>query len=311
MRETFTSIQTQAQQYVGITASDTTVNNILKKNINLSYRFMQSKFDRYPMIKTITTTSTAGQLYYHNPPGFVNIEDVYVTINSVKYPLFPLNNQMDWDYKTAISFTGTAFPKYFFQRQNDFGIWPTLQSAYTITLNYYYRSPDFANDDYTTGTLTVTQDSTAVVGSGTAWTSAMVGRWLQVTTDGSWYRIQDVGSTTTLTLESYYEGSSGSSLAYTIGESPELPEEAHELVAYRAASMYLGGVRNDATRGQALDNYFWTGDFTNPSRKQNVAGGFIALVKKYSSRSNSAVVRPIKRRSDVIINSMLFGTTVS
>lgn len=80
-----------------------------------------------------------------------------------------------------------------------------------------------AVSDYSTGgILTLTQADTAVTGTGTTWTAAMVGRHLRPTNNSSAadirdYRITVFGSTTTLTIENPYEGSSiSSSTAYTI-----------------------------------------------------------------------------------------------
>ena len=62
--------------------------------------------------------------------------------------------------------------------------------------------------NYTDGTISVTVGSRAVTGSGTAWTSAMVGRYFQPSSEGNWYRIIAVTSVTALTLQTPIAGSS-------------------------------------------------------------------------------------------------------
>lgn len=69
---------------------------------------------------------------------------------------------------------------------------------------------------YNTGTVTVTQNSTAIVGNGTTWTSAMIGRQLIVGAIGPFYTITDVPSTTSITLDRVYGGTSGATLAYDV-----------------------------------------------------------------------------------------------
>lgn len=69
---------------------------------------------------------------------------------------------------------------------------------------------------YSTGTVTVTRDSASVTGSGTAWTSAMIGRQFRVATTVPIYTIATVPSGTSLTLDSNYGGSTAATQAYRI-----------------------------------------------------------------------------------------------
>ena len=69
-------------------------------------------------------------------------------------------------------------------------------------------------DAYTTGTVSVTNRSATVTGSGTTWTSSMVGQtiWLS----GINYVITAFGSTTSLTIEAAFDGLTASGLTYAI-----------------------------------------------------------------------------------------------
>lgn len=69
-------------------------------------------------------------------------------------------------------------------------------------------------NEYTTGTLAVNDSSTSVAGSGTTWTSSMVGRSILLL--GNWYPIVNVGSTTSLTLAFPYSGNNLSGYSYVI-----------------------------------------------------------------------------------------------
>lgn len=70
--------------------------------------------------------------------------------------------------------------------------------------------------NYTTGTVTVTNGSYVVTGSGTAWTSTMEGRFFKPQGSGNWYRISKVQSATQLTLLSPYLDSTLSGQTYSI-----------------------------------------------------------------------------------------------
>ncbi len=69
---------------------------------------------------------------------------------------------------------------------------------------------------YSTGRSTCVNGSTDVIGIGTAWTSAMVGRKIQLQGDQSHYYISSVNSPTDLTLAVPYQGVNGTSVTYNI-----------------------------------------------------------------------------------------------
>ncbi len=77
-------------------------------------------------------------------------------------------------------------------------------------------SETFDKGTYGTGTVSMTQGSNEVTGSGTSWTSAMAGRKFKITGESKTYKIRDVVSATALTLEDAYEGTTGSGKSYAI-----------------------------------------------------------------------------------------------
>ena len=85
--------------------------------------------------------------------------------------------------------------------------WPSYRKPYYIGLT----AP------YTTGTVTVTNESATVTGSGTSWASGMVGQEFFTGADGGRvYQITAVGGTTSLTLSQTFLGTSGASQTYSI-----------------------------------------------------------------------------------------------
>lgn len=73
--------------------------------------------------------------------------------------------------------------------------------------------------DYTTGTALFTNASTAVVGTGTTWTAAMVGRRIKNDASGKWYFIASVTDATHLALTVAYAEATTTSDPYTISAS--------------------------------------------------------------------------------------------
>ena len=67
---------------------------------------------------------------------------------------------------------------------------------------------------YRTGTITVTKGSANVVGVGTAWTNALVGRFLRRAND--WHEVLSVTDATHLTLKSPYQEATASGVSYHI-----------------------------------------------------------------------------------------------
>ena len=294
MRETYSSLQTACQDYTRDTSSAALT--FFKSEINRSLRFIFTRMAEYVSQKTQTTTTVANQQYYHYPPDINDIESVSITIGAVTYTLQVVDSQANWNKYNAVNFTGTSIPQFFFPRRDDFGVWPIPTDAYTMTMDYTYRLRDLINDDYSTGTVSTTQDSQTITGSGTTFTSSMVGRWFKSTTDGYFYRIRTFNSSTSLTLESVFEGASVTNGAYVIGESPEIPPELHVLIAYHAVAMYYSGFRKDSSMSIYWNNMFWTGDPQNNSRDmQRAMGGLLGAIKRYAKRSNSPIIRRNKK----------------
>ena len=78
--------------------------------------------------------------------------------------------------------------------------------------------------DYTTGTVTVAATTGVVTGSGTTFTSSMVGRGFKASGHSTWYRIKTFTNTTSITIEddlddttsAYTGGAIGAGATYTI-----------------------------------------------------------------------------------------------
>lgn len=73
-----------------------------------------------------------------------------------------------------------------------------------------------ATTNYTTGTITATNGSNAITGSGTTFTAGMVGKAIRIGTDTKFYLVGSYSSATSITLNSNYTGTTGAGKAYFI-----------------------------------------------------------------------------------------------
>lgn len=298
MRDTFGRLIKTAQDYcIDDSTSSTTgltdTSTFLKRELNNTVSVVQTKLKNYktqPLPKTMTTVD--GQVYYHKPASIMNIVSAKVTIGDRDYPLTVIHSQKKWDKLQSVDFPSFTIPTYIFPRRDDFGIYPTPTDANTLTLVGNFVPKRMTASDYTTGTIAITNGAVAVTGTDTTFTSSMVGRWLCITSDGepsgNWYRIAGFSSTTIITLENYFEDTTVSGASFIIGESPELPEECHEFLPYKAAASFYATVRKDVEQAQRLLNYYYTGDFNNTERRGDLSGGMLGFISEYNNSGRGA-----------------------
>ena len=296
-RQTFTQLQNTSKDLISLSAGSvavSTVANFIKQHLNQRYHIIQRKLRGFIQTDLPQTTVTVeDQQRYHYPPNiYPPITSATLEVGGVKYPLDIVHSQKQWDSLNQISYSGTTIPQYIFPMRDHFELWPIPQEDDDdITLIASMLDRDMTIEDYTTGTVTVANNSATVTGAGTTFTAAMVGRWFQTTNDQYWYRIAGFTSTTVITLETVFEGTSGALQAYTIGETPELPPELHELLPVGVAADFYAGPRKDFASAQAMNNYFWTGDYSNSLRTlKDAAGGVLGAQKQYSNRGGSRII---------------------
>lgn len=135
---------------------------------------------------------------------------------------------------------------------------------------------------YRTGTISVTNGSASVTGSGTAWiANAKQGEAL-LAPDGNLYEINAINSDTALTLSSNYLGASQSAQAYAIvptqGYIRDLASQAATLVNSYSSSLSTSGAGKFgdgavATPGISFTNDVDTGFYKTTSNQIDVATG--------------------------------------
>ena len=213
------------------------------------------------LLHTISNGSAvANQQEYELPNRLKKLRAVTFQIGSnVQYVrLSP--NRAHWDsLNTASSTAYTAnFPEWYYPIARKIRYWPTPSSgSATITYDYDVRFIDQTVADYITGTIdTATPGSATIIGVSVTWSSAMVGRFMQIDKsntyandgDADFYEIGSIRTSTQLNLVKPYEGHSivSGAATYKIGEISPLPDGFHELPVYKAAEFYYS--KSDQTR---------------------------------------------------------------
>ncbi len=237
-----------------------------KRNINMGQKILESELGYPPEEDTRSIVTTTSDVY-NLPENFIRLIHLYVTSGTTRYSAEEVYDEDTWQQMKRRTTGGNSdYLSHVFIRQRTFEIFPTPTTAgNTMTMIYESLSKDMVNADYTTGTITTLANAgTAVTGSSTVFTSAMVGRYFKINADGQWYRISAYSSATSITLATPYQGisiSAGTS-AYTIGEIPRTPAATHIIPVYFALWKHFEGVRRDKEmgkyyRGQYEDYMKW------------------------------------------------------
>lgn len=223
--------------------SDTTTTSLFKALLNEGARKCYNIAYREALIETATDLTEASTGSYPLPARCGKIDTVKVAVGSYTYAITEFSGSEDrWNILIGDG-TTTDYPQYFRQKANTIEFYPAFSSAdLTFTYRYKRKIKDMSADDHTTGTIkTATNGSTAIVGNtGTAWTSAMAGRYLKITGDEDWYQIASVTDATNLVLSRQYVGTSiaAGTTAYTIGEMNLLDEAYQDTPIFYALYFY-------------------------------------------------------------------------
>ena len=225
--------------------SDSSTANVTRgdRYQNMIYRSILREHN-WPFLETTATASTvASQQAYTLGYNFKRVKSVTVTVSSIVYPTTEV---VDWEYWNRLNQFGSNYTSdipqfYFVVDDTEIQLYPIPSSAgNTITVTFLENPKDMGNDDYTTGTASITTATSkyAITGGSTTWTAAMVGRYFKFNADDLWYKIATRTSNTAITIERAYGGSDQSAANYTIGEMPKLPEDFHDLIWLGAVGYY-------------------------------------------------------------------------
>lgn len=200
--------------------------------------------------------------------------------------------------------------------------WEWRKRTYYMTTRKYYS----------TGTVTVTQNSRTVTGAGTSWDATMRVGYLLI---GSLsYKIQAVGSTTGLTLEAPYPDSTESGKEYKIiFPNYHLPHEIESIISVKCEgtvievknrdqlSLGLDGVSSPtqvAFGDRAKEDYYNTGTVSVTNGSTTVTGSgtaFESNMEGMSFRVNDFsklyVIKSVVSSTSLTLRDAYEGTTSS
>ncbi len=295
MRQTFTDLQTQSKDYISQSAgtlAGQSIANYVKKEINKSIAYIKTDLKAYIIFADdYSFTTVDAQQAYDLPVDFSKLDAATLTVGGIAYPLRPISSRNEWNRINEIDFSGITIPQYIFVDKKDFSIYPIPQDAYSGTLTYVPDSREMINEDYTTGTVTATNDDETITGAGTTWTAPMVGRWFKEDADANWYRLETFTSTTSMELDRTYQGTTtAGGTTYTIGEMPDLPGELHEYIPHRVAAQFYA-LQKDFSSAQGHTNFFKYGTYAPSGRDlRRPSGGIEGAKARYAKRDTGALV---------------------
>src|SRR3990167_1138278 len=279
MALTFDSLYDNYTDHVG----DTTAANVTigKNRINDTHKELLAMHDYYFAETSQNFTTGASDNTYDLPYNFGKMIAVTIRVGDTTYSLEEVPSHDKWQQLHTFRATETDdIPIAYHITGDRMEIFPFPTAAGTAdygTFYYVKRVVDMQYDDYTTGTVTLTNASAVVTGASTTFTAAMVGRYIKGNLDARWYELSTFTSTTVMGLKKTFQGTTASALAYTIGEMPLIPEEYHNLLYYQPVAQYwmLKKETDQAAYYQALydkgkKEFF--NQYANRTRSQIITG---------------------------------------
>lgn len=240
---TFQDLYTRVQLNAGIDSGNSTEVQLSKDLVNQAHKYYAALENWEWTEDDFTFTTTSSQSTVKLPVDYRKVISFKLTVGTTDYVPKYIPDPVKFDEMNYAGSTVTSdYPIYYTVRKNRLYVYPTIATAgNTGTILYQKRPLDMTAAEYTTGTITtLANGSTTVTASGTTFTPAMVGRYLQITSDGQWYKIAGFTSTTVITLDLPYEGTSiaAGSETFVISEISLLPEEFQDLLWMRALGQY-------------------------------------------------------------------------
>ena len=237
---TFTDQVEMAQEITQDTNSSQLA--LFKRDINEGGAMFLNRLGRKFNKEYKVTDLKANQQYYQMSADTLRISEIKVLNGSYYYTPQLIVDESSWNMINATTVTAN-YPLYYYIRGfNEVGLYPIPSTDIEdgLTVSYEPQHVELFEDDFTDGTVTVSNGSVTVTHSSTGFAPNMVGRYLQITdsTDGRWYRVAAYVSSSEIELENYYEGISGSGREFRIGEVMKIPQAYQDAPVYYAVERY-------------------------------------------------------------------------
>lgn len=288
---TTSTAKSTLQALTKVPTADTTNTALLMRFWNDSRRtFASIRGGNWPwrlIEETVLCTQDVEYVYIPNDMERVTAVRTTVGTGSEVTIYLPklIFDEQKWQQILALRLGSNQYPYFVFQRGQKLLMNPIPSVTDTPVILLGRRAiKDNDIDDYSTGNiLTATPASTAIVGTGTSWTTSMAGRYIRITEsdtankgDGAWYEIASVGSATTMTLVKPYQGTAivAGAAAYVLGQITFEPEAWQMGPVYRAASQWLQ--LNDPLHPERWQSYAKLYDGGQEMGLSQVPGGIVA-----------------------------------
>lgn len=229
---TFTDQQNIAKEISGL--SDASSVARFKRDINTGASLFMNKLGRPYNRMSRFANMVANQQFYQIPEDAMRPSKIRVKVGTIWYFVDQVSDEDKWTLLNQTNQTSTRPTHYFVKGFDEFGLYPTPSATTTDSIELVFEPEQvlLTQDDYTTGSLTVTIGSQTVTGTSTIFMPSMVNRYLEISdgTDGNWYRVSAYASPTSISIENYYQGLSGavSNGGWRIGEVSKLPKVFQE-----------------------------------------------------------------------------------
>lgn len=232
----------ELQDYIEDEVNDTSQSSYVQTRINLMAKeiAMITGWDNAEDSTSISTV--ASQQSYSLPASLSRVISVVVSVGGIAYFPKPVDSEDSWQQLNQGSNTSVTsdFPSFYrvtgYEGGYTISLFPTPSSAgNTIAVRYYRNPKNLASGDFTdktAGTITMTNGSSAIVGSGTSFAASDVGRFIKADSNGYWYKISSFTDSTNITLDRSFDGVTVSGGTYKLGTLPDLPESGHIAIAY-------------------------------------------------------------------------------
>lgn len=222
---------------------DTTTTNVTRgtRRMNERQRLICAKKPYWWLEKEFVKDSVASQQAYTIPVmcekiisvRYNNGADRDMVLSEVRSPA--IFDALNTDGANVTS----DYPIYWHERDGSLYLFPTPSSSGNdITILGKKRLRDMSLEDYTTGTVAVTNGDETVTGSSTAWASTNVKAGSYIFIVGVPYEVASLTDATHLELVKKYEGSTASGLSYKVGDVPNIPEPFQDLLWMDACLTY-------------------------------------------------------------------------
>lgn len=218
---TWSDQQLLAQQNSGL--SDPANLLAFKRDMNTGATLFVSQLGREYNRHSRFTDLKSGYQFYQMPEDAHRLKEIIVSSGTYTPPMEQIPDETGWRMMNMLPITGVP-THYWIKGYKEVGLYPTPSANISQGIELVF-SPEhltMTEDDYTTGTINVQQNSVTISIANGVFTPKMadLGLWLTVTdgSDENWYKITGYTSSSTLTIENFYQGETGSTKPFRIAQ---------------------------------------------------------------------------------------------